>query len=109
MAGVDVEQIAEDACQEVCEEYAVAGLDAMMSMCGNAGQESIIDAASGDYYDAAMDCIEGDAADFSTAHDEAVGEIVDVGNEYLQEAADKCQEIRLAAATFEMDDLGDWM
>jgi hypothetical protein len=109
MAAADIEQIAEQACEQVCEEYGAAGLDAMMGMCGNAGQEAIIGNAAGDYLDAAMSCVEGDAAEFSTDHDEAVGEIVDVGNEFLQEAADKCAQIREAADDFDIDDLSDWM
>jgi hypothetical protein len=103
MSGFD--DAVDEACQAICEEYAAAGLDTMFGMCGNAGQEAIIDNASGDYIDAAYECSEGDASEFSTDHDDAVGDIVEVGNEYLQEAADRCLDIRAAAAAGEV--IGD--
>jgi hypothetical protein len=106
------DSVVDDACQAICEEFAAAGLDAMFGMCVNAGQETIIGNASGDYESAAMDCAEGDAAEFSADHEDAVGEIVDVGNEFLAAAADACAELRAAAdelGAAALDDIGAFL
>lgn len=84
----------EEALEELAEFYAEVGLEVMLDACGNAGQESIIGNAAGDWEDACYEtAMEADNAGFSTDHDEAVSVIVDLANEWLDALADKAQEI----------------
>lgn len=84
-------------CEDIADSMGQDGLDMMMGLCGNAGQEAIIDNASDDYLSLCEDAASGDAGEFSTDHDDAVGEIVDAGNEVIQAIADACAAIRDAA------------
>lgn len=105
MAADNIAQAADDVCEKICEDYGEAGLDTMYGMCGNDGQTSIIDNAADDYLACAQDCENGDAPEFGTDHDDAVGEIVAVGQAYLDAAADLCALIRLAEEDNNIDDI----
>lgn len=93
------DDIADEMCAAISDAAFGVGVGMMLGMCGNAGQESIIENVIDDYADAAEAAFEGDFEEISSDHDEAVGMIIDVGNEIMAEAAQQCADIRAAAQT----------
>jgi hypothetical protein len=93
----DLQAQADALCEALCQTAIQEGMDMMLGMCGNAGQEAIIGNAEGDWADACMACADGTGGSFSTNHDEAVGVIADAGNALLDELATRCAQIQDAA------------
>jgi hypothetical protein len=78
---------AEELCLEIALEAFAEGMSVMTSMCGNNGQLTIINNAEGDYMECAMAAFEGEFMGFNTDHDEAVEQIIIVGDEIMAAAA----------------------
>lgn len=88
--------------REVCENIAQGAIEEavahMSSMCGNAGQQSIVEnSLASSANDAMSDISNGNSVSLDCNHPEAVVNIKQDGEEILNAAAERCATIREAA------------
>lgn len=93
MAGEDALDV-EILCEEIALAMGTEGWFLMKGMCGNKGQEAILDNAEDDWWACVEDASQGDPSDFETDHDDAVEVIVGAGNDILDAIAIICEDIR---------------
>lgn len=97
-------QAADEVCMQICEEFAEEGSELMEGMCANEGQSAIIAECIPVYVDLCLACYQGDnPGGFNSSHDEAVGEIVDVGNALIDACAAICEAIQTAAEALDLN------
>lgn len=99
------DDIADEMCAQISDAAFGEGMGMMYGMCGNDGQVSIIESVEDDYASAAEAAFEGQFESITSSHDEAVGMIIDIGNEIMAGAAQACSDIRAAAQS---GDLFQW-
>jgi hypothetical protein len=84
-------------CHEIAAAAAETAVGTMLNMCGNAGQASIISSAAGGVEAQIDDIANGNASSIDADHKDAVGIILQAGEDILQDAAQRCATIREAA------------
>lgn len=94
-------------CAAIVMEAFEEGMDTMLGMCANNGQATLIERVEPDYEVAAAAAFEGVSIDISSDHDEAVGIIIEVGNEIMSAAAAACAEVRAAAEALKSAEPGE--
>lgn len=99
-----VEQLVEQQCQEIADGAVEECISTMFSMCGNAGQESIIGGAADNAADCVDEVAQGIFGGFDSDHMEAVYIIVGAGNDILGAASDTCSALRLASSEDEAEE-----
>lgn len=97
-----IDEIIDEICNAIAEMAVEAAIDAMHSLVVNEGQETLVGDIEGDVEDQVEGISNGEYEAVDTDHPEAIGEIVDGVNNFLDDIAGMCEQIREAADAIEM-------